>query len=162
MEACRVVAQQHAGAGIQVQRAQVDVDLDLAVELEEAMRVDVAADFDFHHAKEVQLAVQGQGEDIANDAHMAGKFDLEQVQIGRADDGQVEVGLGRDGVAVQGGVRQRAGVDLQDRTALDLDDGNVELDLEAQVQRKVRVVVGVQAKGGRTGDGHFAEGPQVE
>ena len=126
------------------------------------MRVDVAANVDLHHAKEVHLAIQGQGEDVPNHTHVAGKLDLEQIQIGLTIDSQVEIGLGRNGVAVQGGVGQRAGVDLQDRTALDLDDGNVELNFETQVQRKVRVVVGIQAKSGRARDGHLTKRPQLK
>ena len=95
------------------------------------------------NAKEVKLAFQRQGEHIADHTHVTGKLNLEQKQVGRAFDVQVKVSLGRNGVAIQSGVGQGAGVDLQHSIALDLDDGDVELNLEAQVQGKVRVVQGV-------------------
>ena len=160
-------AEQHAHAGVEVQRAQVDVDLGLAAHLEIAARVDEAADLHRQGIEEVQAPVKLQLENLVDHAHAARKIHAKGQYFDLADQPEVEQGVARNGLphaaAVgQGHVGQRAGVDLQDRRRLDVQDGHAHRDIGFDVERKKWRVVGVHAKGGRALDPNFTKSAQVQ
>ena len=145
-----------------MQRAQVDVDLDLAAELEVALRVHIAADFDGGHVEEVERALEFELEHRVNHAHAAPEVHIEQEDVDLAAQLHVEHGVGLDHIALQRGVVQGAGVDAQRCLSLNVEDRDVHARAEIQVQRKEGRIVGVQADGGRALDLDLAEGRQVQ